>query len=173
MVGGGQPFDERRMNTIRIRDATLKDLPAIEQIEERCFDGALRSSPRALRRSFKSPIQSVWIALAGREIAGAMVLYHHPRSIRLFSIATLPAFRGSGAGRQMVEKALALASRAGCWAVTLEADNKNRALIGWYEKFGFETETTLRDYYSRGRHAVRMRLALEIAHQGGRVRGRS
>jgi hypothetical protein len=39
---------------------------------------------------------SVWVAVAGRETVGAMVLYHHPRSIRIFSIAVLSDFRGGG-----------------------------------------------------------------------------
>lgn len=161
------------MSTIHIRAAKLEDLPAIEQIEEICFHGDLRSSPRALRHSFKSPIQSVWVAVVGREIAGAMVLYHHPRSIRIFSIAVLPAFRGGGAGRRMMGKALVLAKKADCAAVTLEAEHSRRALISWYEKFGFAVEKTLRDYHSSGRHAVRMRLDMKTAQQGGRVRGRS
>ena len=161
------------MSTIHIRAATREDLPAIEQIEESCFHNDLRSSPRALRHSFKSPIQSVWVAVAAREIAGAMVLYHHPRSIRIFSIAVLPAFRGSGAGRQMMEKALTLARHAGCAAVTLEAEQSSRALINWYEKFGFEIKKTLRHYHASGRHAVRMQLEMKTAQQGGRVRGRS
>lgn len=161
------------MSTIHIRAATPKDLPAIEQIEESCFHEDLRSSPRALRHSLKSPIQSVWVATAGHETIGAMVLYHHPRSIRIFSIAVLTAFRGSGAGRLMMEKALTLARRAGCAAMTLEAEQSSRALIRWYEKFGFEIKKILRDYHSSGRHAVRMRLEMKTAQQGGRVRGRS
>lgn len=161
------------MSTIHIRAATQKDLPAIEQIEESCFHDDLRSSPRSLRHSFKSPIQSVWAAVAGREIIGAMVLYHHPRSIRIFSIAVLAAFRGSGAGRRLMEKALTLARHAGCAAVTLEAEQNNRALIRWYEKFGFEIKKILRDYHTAGRHAVRMRLEIKTAQRGGRVRGRS
>jgi ribosomal-protein-alanine N-acetyltransferase len=161
------------MSTIHIRAATQKDLPAIEQIEESCFHDDLRSSPRALRHSLKSPIQSVWVATAGHETIGAMVLYHHPRSIRIFSIAVLTAFRGSGAGRLMMEKALTLARRAGCAAMTLEAEQSSRALIRWYEKFGFEIKKILRDYHSSGRHAVRMRLEMKTAQQGGRVRGRS
>jgi len=162
------------MSTIHIRAATREDLPAIEQIETICFHDDLRSSPRALRHSFKSPIQSVWVAVAGQgEIAGAMVLYHHPRAIRIFSIAVLPVFRGGGAGRQMMDKALALAKKAGCAAVTLEAEHSNLILIRWYEKFGFEIKKILRDYHSTDRHAVRMRLALKPALKGGRARGRS
>jgi [ribosomal protein S18]-alanine N-acetyltransferase len=161
------------MSTIHIRAATQKDLPAIEQIEESCFHDDLRSSPRALRHSLKSPTQSVWVAVAGRATVGAMVLYHHPRSIRIFSIAVLSDFRSGGAGRRMMEKALTLARCAGCAAITLEAEQSNSALISWYEKFGFEIKKTLRHYHALDRHAVRMRLELKPALKGGRVRGRS
>jgi ribosomal protein S18 acetylase RimI-like enzyme len=162
------------MRTIHIRSATREDLPAIEVIEKSCFHADLRVSPRALRHSLKSPTQSVWVAVTGQgETTGAMVLYHHLLTIRIFSIAVLPAFRGSGTGRQMMEQAVMLARRANCAAVTLEAEHNDRALISWYEKFGFEIQKTLRDYHSPGRHAVRMRLTLKPAQQGGRVRGRS
>jgi ribosomal protein S18 acetylase RimI-like enzyme len=161
------------MSTIHIRAATQKDLPAIEQIEESCFHDDLRSSPRALRHSLKSPTQSVWVAVAGRETVGAMVLYHHPRSIRIFSIAVLSDFRGGGAGLRMMEKALTLARRADCVAVTLEAEQGSLALISWYEKFGFKIKKTLRHYHAPDHHAVRMRLEFKPALKGGRVRGRS
>ena len=162
------------MSTIHIRPATLEDIPAIEVIEKSCFTADRRSSLRALRHSLKSKSQSVWVAVADRgEIAGAMILYHHPRSIRIFSIGVLSAFRGAGAGRKMMEKALALARRADCDAVILEADEHDRRLTGWYEKFGFQIKKTLRDYHSPGAHAVRMRLSLKTALKGGRVRGRS
>ncbi len=162
------------MSTISIRPATMGDLPAIEVIEKSCFPADRRSSLRALRYSLKSPAQSVWVAVAGqREIAGAMILYHHPRSIRIFSIAVLSAFRGAGAGRRLMEQALTLARRADCTAVTLEADQHDRRLTSWYEKFGFRIKKTLSDYHSPGAHAVHMRLTLKTALKGGRVRGRS
>lgn len=162
------------LSTIHIRPATLEDLPAIEVIENSCFPADRRSSLRALRYSLKSPSQSVWVAVSDRrEIAGAMILHHHARSIRIFSIGVLSAFRGCGAGKQMVERALLLARRADCDAVTLEADEHDRVLTGWYEKFGFQIKKTLSDYHSPGAHAVRMRLILKTALEGGRVRGRS
>jgi ribosomal protein S18 acetylase RimI-like enzyme len=162
------------MSTTHIRAATLEDIPAIEVIEKKCFSADRRSNLRALRRSLKSEFQSVWVAVASRgEIAGAMILYHHTCSMRIFSIAVLAKFRGCGAGRQMMEHALTLARRTGYTAVTLEADQHDRRLTGWYEKFGFQIKKILNDYHSPGAHAVRMRLPLNPALKGGRVRGRS
>lgn len=101
------------------------------------------------------------------------MLYHYPRTLRIFSVAVLPAFRGNGTGRRMMEHALRLAHRDGCRTVSLEAEKSNRVLTGWYEAFGFAAGQTLKDYYSPRRHAVRMRLVLQPALKGGRVCGRS
>lgn len=162
------------MNTLTIRAARLGDLPAIEAIENRCFHPSRRSSRRALRHSLRSPAQSVWVAigpLAGkRQVAGVLVLHHHLRSIRIYSLAVLPAFRGSGGGRRLVHRAIALARKTGRTSVTLEADRRNKVLTGWYERFGFEVYRVLKNYYSPSRHAVRMRLVLDPALKGGRVR---
>lgn len=165
------------MTILPIRSAKLSDLPAIEAIENRCFHASRRSSRRALRHSLRSPAQSVWVAVGRldgkRQIAAAMILHHHLLSIRIYSLAVLPPFRGSGVGRRMVQRAVALARKSGRSSVTLEADRRNKVLTGWYEKFGFVTCRILRDYYSPGRHAVRMKLPLKPALRGGRVCGRS
>ncbi|MGE4489167.1 MAG: GNAT family N-acetyltransferase [Kiritimatiellales bacterium] len=165
------------MSILRIRLATPADLPDIQAIENRCFSASRRSSLRALRHSLVSSAQSVWIAVGRvdgrRQVAAAMILHHHLRSIRIYSLAVMPAFRGSGIGRRLVQRSILLARRTGRTTVSLEADRRNRVLTRWYEGFGFETFRVLTDYYSPGRHAVRMRLMLETAHKGGRICGRT
>lgn len=163
------------MNTLSVRSAVPEDLPAIEQIENRCFRGSRRASRRSLKHSLVSPSQSVWVAVARhdgrRQVAGAMVLHHHERSVRIYSLAVLPPFRGSGAGRLLVQQAVKEARRSGRGFVTLEADRRNRVLTGWYERLGFQLVRVLKDYYSPGRHAVRMQQALEPKRAGGQTCG--
>lgn len=165
------------MSTLSIRPAEPADLPFVEAIENRCFHASRRSSRRALKHSLKSPAQSVWVAVGRldgkRQIAGVMILHHHLLSIRIYSLAVLPAFRGSGVGRRLVHRAVALGRKTGRSSLTLEADRRNKVLTGWYERFGFQIYRVLKDYYSPGRHAVRMRLMFKPALKGGRVRGRS
>ena len=152
-----------------IRSAVPADLPVLESIERRCFTAARRSSHRALQYSLNSSFQQVFLAIsraAGvRGVAGAMTLYNYPRSIRIYSVAVLPEFRNAGAGRKLVNRAILLARRSGRNFVSLEADRRNRRLIAWYESFGFETVRVLKDYYSPGRDAVRMRLCLKTAER--------
>ena len=71
-----------------IREATESDLDALEQIENACFSPAIRSSRRTLRLSIKSPFQSVWVAESQDEtgkthISGSMVLFLHPKTLRI------------------------------------------------------------------------------------------
>lgn len=148
------------MKTLSVRAAEAGDLSAIEAIEKRCFRGSRRSSRRSLANSLRSPAQSVWIAEINGETAGAMILHHRPQSIRIYSLGVLPPFRGSGAGRRLVKMAIALGRTLGMQSVALEADRRNKILVGWYEDLGFEVSAVLKDYYSSGRHAVRMRLIL-------------
>ena len=166
------------MSTPSIRSATPADLPAIEAIENRCFPAARRSTRRGLRLSLRSPTQSVWVAtgrLDGgrREVAAAMILHHHPRTLRIYSLAVLPAFRGAGIGRRLVARVQTLARRSGRQRVSLEADVRRSVLIRWYRTLGFETVRRLPDYYGPGRHAVRMQWIVQPTRREDRKHGRS
>ncbi len=86
-----------------------------------------------------------------------MVLFHHPKSLRIYSIAVLPESRGTGGGRRLVRMALALARRSRRETVTLEADAKDSRLLHWYATLGFAVYgSPLIGYYPDG-DAVRMR----------------
>lgn len=152
------------MKPLVIRAASAADLSAMERIETRCFRGSRRASRRSLKHSLTSSFQSVWLAELptpdGTQAVGAMVLRVHPRTVRIYSLAVLPAFRRDGVGRRLVGQAEEAARADGRTALSLEADRRNRQLIDWYTTFGFETARVLKDYYSPGRHAVRMRLDL-------------
>ena len=149
------------MNALTVRQASSTDLPPLEVIENRCFSGSRRSSRRSLARSLRSPSQSVWLTVCEDQPVGAMILHHHRRSLRIYSLAVLPRFRHSGAGRCLLLQALAIARASGRQTISLEADRRNKVLTDWYEQFGFKTTQILKDYYSPGRHAVRMRLTLK------------
>jgi len=163
----------KSMNAIRIRTARQTDLPALDLIETSCFPADRRSDPRALRRGLGSSFQSVWTAVSGGIPVGAMVLYHYPKSIRIYSLAVLPEFRRGGTGRKLLQRAAAIARKSGRTAVTLEAEKSNRTLVEWYGTFGFEPKSVLKNYYSPGRHALRMRMTVNPVSKKGVLRGRS
>lgn len=78
-------------------------------------------------------------------------------SLRIYSLAVLPSYRGRGVGQRLVQSVL---DEAGIQAhvryVVLEADRRNRRLVRWYETMGFVSQWRLPDYYAPGRDGVRM-----------------
>jgi ribosomal protein S18 acetylase RimI-like enzyme len=150
------------MRTITIKTGLPADLDAVAAVENRCFAAYRRSSRRALLASLKRPTQRVWIAWAREpgqapQVAGTLVMHRRPCSLRIYSLAVLPAYRGCGVGRRLVGKVLAEARRLPhVRYVSLEADRRDRRLVEWYERMGFLAEWRLPDYYAPGRDGVRM-----------------
>jgi ribosomal protein S18 acetylase RimI-like enzyme len=147
---------------IRIRRASPEDLPALEAVEERCFDAARRDAPRVLRASLGNSRHEVWVLEeGGAPLLGALFLRFRRKSLRVYSIAVVPEAQGRGLGSRLMEKALARARARDLAALTLEAAAGDDALLAWYERFGFRRRTLLPDYYGPGRPGLRLRRRLD------------
>jgi len=150
------------MSNIIIKTGVPADLDAVATVENRCFAAYRRSSRRALLASLKSPTQQVWIAWVRESgeppvVAGVLIMHGRRQSLRIYSLAVLPAYRGYGIGRRLVGKVLAAARRQPhVRYVALEADRRDRRLVDWYGRMGFVAEWRLPDYYAPGRDGVRM-----------------
>lgn len=142
-----------------IRRATQRDLGAILDLERACFQPYRQASVASLRRSLASRRQSVWVVDAqdGVGLDGLLVLWHHPRLLRVYDVATHPRRQGQGLGRALMRHAEAVARRGGQAVVSLEADPKEPGLVAWYERQGFVAGETLQEYYKNGNAAVRLR----------------
>jgi ribosomal protein S18 acetylase RimI-like enzyme len=150
------------MSTITIKTGVPADLEAVVAVENCCFAAYRRSSRLALSRSLKRPTQQVWIAWVREPglppvAAGVLIMHRRSCSLRIYSLAVLPAYRGCGVGRRLVGKVLAAARRLRhVRYVSLEATRSDRRLVRWYEGMGFVAEWRLPDYYAPGRDGVRM-----------------
>lgn len=140
-----------------IRRARPADLPALLELEATCFQPYRQASPRSLRRSLASPRQSVWVVdgRAGR-LDALLVLWHHPRRVRVYDVAVHPDRQGHGLGQRLMHVAEETARRGGQPWVSLEADPKEPGLVAWYERQGYATTARLPMYYKNGNAAVRM-----------------
>jgi [ribosomal protein S18]-alanine N-acetyltransferase len=149
---------------VRVRRARPSDLEAIAALEAAAFQPFRRASRASLRRSLASARQSVWVvdAPAGG-LAALLVLWHHPRLVRVYDVATRPDLQGQGLGSRLMEHAEELARKAGARIVSLEADPREAGLVEWYLHRGYSIVARLPGYYAPGRAAVRMRKALDGA----------
>lgn len=149
----------------RVRRAQPSDLAAILQLEVASFQDYRRASPASLRRSITSGHQSFWVIDAPEPpktgpLAALLVLWHFPKTWRVYDIATHPDARGHGFGRELMQHAESLARKAGATVMSLEAEEQDKRLVAWYESQGYDVVDRLPHFYHNGCSAVRMRKAL-------------
>lgn len=142
----------------RLRRAGPEDLDAVAALERDCFEPERRSSRAVLRRSLRSVRQEVWLLDGpdGGPSAAMVVVWRHPRTTRVYSLAVRSEHRGRGLGERLMRLAEEGARRAGASRIVLEADAHLPRLVSWYEELGYRVVAERPDYYAPGRPAVRM-----------------
>jgi ribosomal protein S18 acetylase RimI-like enzyme len=84
------------------------------------------------------------------------LLFHTGTSLaRLYSLAVLPAARGRGIGRALIEAAEAAALANDCVSLRLEVRRDNAETIRLYEKLGYRLFGKHADYYEDHMEALR------------------
>ncbi|MEK6986404.1 MAG: N-acetyltransferase [Candidatus Thermoplasmatota archaeon] len=146
--------------TTPIRRAKESDLPAILDLERAAFQDYRQASEASLRRSIASPRQSFWVIPGPKRLDGILVLWHFRDTVRVYDIATHPEARGQGVGRRLMAHAEKLAKQQGARTMSLEAEEQDPRLVGWYEGMGFVRVARLKDFYHEGCSALRLRKTL-------------
>lgn len=134
------------------------DFAALYAIEEICFHPPLRFGRRYLQWLVNAPNSATWIAEDQGVMAGFGIVEWTP-SIRGLSayiqtIEVLPAYRGRGAGRELLQRIEESARRAGATTLWLHVDATNGTAIRLYESHGFLAVGEEKNYYAAGRDAL-------------------
>jgi len=144
-----------------IRQATLRDLDGLVELERRCFATDLIS-----RRSFRYLLTRANAAILVAEeddgLAGyALVLFSRGTALaRLYSIAVDGAFRGRGIGRGLLSAAEAEALALGCVSMRSEVRLDNQASLALFEGNGYRRLEEIEDYYEDHMGAFRFERTL-------------
>lgn len=153
---------------ITFREAETSDLEFLTAVEKLSFPPHRQNNSKSLRLSVISSFQEVWVAeikLKSTRIPVAdAILYPHKRTLRIFSIAVMPEFRGKQVGHMFIDKIKEIARSKGCLSISLEADSGNEKLVKWYADHGFAVKEHLNDYYGQGEDAVRMSIPIEYGN---------
>lgn len=148
------------MMQVSIRSADKSDIKELVEIEKSSFvpsDGPLSS------KSFRYHIErSNILFIASVSIndkyvaAGYALVLPRKNSMRLYSIAVNPVYRGKGVARELLKQVIQCAAKRKVASVYLEVRPDNVAAILLYKKFGFCKTAELRDFYGEGSHGIRM-----------------
>jgi len=139
-----------------IRSATVRDIDALVELENACFD-----SDRLSRRSFrylltKANAVTLVAEHQGQVCGDAVILFNSGTSLaRLYSIAIHPDYRNLGIGGQLVRAAEASALDGECVYMRLEIRKDNAASIGLFQKMGYREIGVQPDYYEDHMDALR------------------
>ena len=95
----------------------------------------------------------------GQVVGEASVASRH-RGVLSLGMAILPAARGRGGGRALLEAVLEHARRTGAHKVDLEVWTDNARAINLYASMGFEVEGLRRDHYRRQDGSLRSTLLM-------------
>lgn len=92
----------------------------------------------------------VFVAQQGERIVGVLVLRLERRELLLVNVAVLPACKGQGIGRLLMDTCEAQARAAGCEAIRLYTHERMTENIAIYQKLGYrETHRATQDGFAR------------------------
>ncbi len=132
---------------MRTRFAEEKDLPAMAEIERRCFHTPW--SEESLRDDLTGNPLSVYMVLEAEsgDVAGYMSLWRILDEGHINNVAVLPEYRRRGGASEMLEFMLEYSEKNGISSHTLEVRVSNEGAIGLYRKFGFKEAGVRKGYY--------------------------
>lgn len=145
-----------------IRLARAADVPALVEIENRCFD-VDRLSERSFRHLLTRGNAVTLVDEEADMLRGyVMVLFHRNTSVaRMYSLAVDPAWQGKGISRSLIAAAEAAALERGMVSMRLEVRSDNEIAQRLYRGLDYQAFATVADYYED--HADALRFEKELA----------
>ena len=148
--------------TVHLRKANLRDIPAILEIEQECFreDSFSREQFAYLIGRSKG---TFYVVVEQEQIIAyiSLLLHAGTRYLRIYSIAVHPDFRGRKLGQLLMEQTIATAHDCKAAKITLEVKVTNTPAIRLYMKNGFIPAGIKPCYYHDGSDAIYMQRLIQ------------
>jgi GNAT superfamily N-acetyltransferase len=137
-----------RQKQVRIRRARIGDERGIEDLYRQLHEGDYRSPGAAkMRRALRTVLgradQVILVAVGDGRIVGTnhvLIFRHLARALKPAAIVENMVVdsgsRGAGVGDKLMEAALKIARRHGCYKVSLTSNRKRPSAHRFYENFG-------------------------------------
>lgn len=140
---------------MRIRTAELEDLPAIVEIEGLCFPEETAFPPGMFAYLIRYSV--VLVASEPNEtVVGFIIGYASGRAGAIYTLDVHPNYRRRGIGSRLIVALEEELRTQGAESIRLEAAIENPDALELYRRSGYKERELVRDYYGRGKNAVRM-----------------
>ncbi len=149
----------QKKKIIKLRRATINDLPAIQRIERLSFRDPY--PPYYTKALLESLADISLIAEINEKIVGYIFSrIEYGDTGHIISIAVDPRWRRRGIGKALMLEAMKLLKNAGCESVYLEVRVSNHIAINLYRNLGFKIIKRIPRYYRDGEDAFLMQRSL-------------
>lgn len=129
-----------------IRKMILNDLEQVVAIDQVSF--SLPWPPRSFQFEINdNPASRCWVIELDKKIVAMLVGWLIIDELHVATIATHPAFRKQGFGKQILIHALKSARGEGVVRAFLEVREKNEVARNMYKNFGFVEDGRRKEYY--------------------------
>lgn len=140
---------------MKIRRAKPSDLPLIVEIEGLCFPEETAFPAGMFAYMIRYSVSLVACEPEDRVI-GFIIGYTSGRSGAVYTLDVHPTHRKKGIGGKLVRALEEELHAQGARSIRLEAALENPEAIELYRKVGYRERELVRNYYGRGKDAVRM-----------------
>lgn len=144
---------------MNVRAAELADLSKIVEIEELCFPEETAFPPGMF--TYLIRYATTLAAFEDDRMEGFIIGYASGRTGFIYTLDVHPDYRRMGIGGMLIRTLEETLCAQGVVRIRLEAAKDNPAAMSLYRKAGYREKELLRNYYGRGKHAVRMWKDLE------------
>ena len=147
---------------LRLEQLTLDHVPTLLEAEQEAYPDPW--SERMFRQETESAISNFWVAYVEDILVGYGGFWYVVDEAHITKVTVLPAHRGRGYGRALLERLLDEARRVGARTARLEVREHNQVARRLYDSLGFEAVRLRRGYYAKtGEPAVVMTQQLRNA----------
>lgn len=152
--------------TTNVREATVRDLPRMLEIERLAFaqPWSLDSFKRELMLPFSRIVVAIQMQTMGPETqgqpAGFLCRWLVADECHILNVAVHPELRRGGIAMALMAEAINEAKAKNIRLVTLEVRRSNVAARSLYRKLNFEERRLRSNYYGPGEDAIVMELHL-------------
>ena len=137
--------------TVEFRRLTMRDLPAVEEIERESYPTPWSRSMFAGELAKPSSICLGAFDAETRALVGYLIISRYVDAWHVMNVAVAPEHRRKGVARALLERLFELTAGDGRRGYTLEVRVSNTDAIRLYETLGFRSRGIRRGYYTDNR----------------------